>query len=40
VGAGETLYVPSNWWHATLNLDEYGAFTTVFVREAEASVIT
>lgn len=40
VAAGETLYVPSNWWHATLNLDEYGAFTTVFVREAEASIIT
>jgi hypothetical protein len=40
VGEGETLYVPSGWWHATLNLDDYGAFTTVFVREAEATLIT
>ena len=33
VAAGETLYVPANWLHATLNLEAYNAFTTIFVRE-------
>ena len=31
--AGEAIYIPSNWWHATLNLQDYNAFTSVFVRE-------
>ena len=34
VEAGESIYVPPMWWHATLNLEAYNAFTTVFVREA------
>ena len=32
--ANEVLYIPANWWHATLNLAPYTAFTSAFVREA------
>lgn len=34
VAPGEAIYIPSQWWHATLNLHAYTAFTSVFVREA------
>eukprot|EP00939_MAST-03C_sp_MAST-3C-sp1_P005383 g5383.t1 len=27
---GDALYFPSNWYHATLNLDPYTAFVSVF----------
>jgi hypothetical protein len=33
LAAGEALYIPSQWWHATLNLDDYNAFVSSFVRE-------
>jgi hypothetical protein len=33
LGPGEVIYIPPNWWHATLNLDEYNAFVSVFTRE-------
>ena len=33
VREGEAIYIPSDWWHATLNLASYNAFTSVFVRE-------
>mmetsp|Transcript_10853 Transcript_10853/g.29087 ORF Transcript_10853/g.29087 Transcript_10853/m.29087 type:complete len:345 (-) Transcript_10853:23-1057(-) len=29
--AGEILYIPTGWWHATLNLDAYTAFMSVFL---------
>ena len=32
--ADEVLYIPAGWWHATLNLAPYTAFTSAFVREA------
>jgi hypothetical protein len=33
VAQGEAIYIPAQWWHATLNLNEYTAFTSAFVRE-------
>jgi hypothetical protein len=27
------IYVPSRWWHSTLNLDDYNAFVSTFTRE-------
>lgn len=29
----EVLYIPSQWWHATLNLEDYNVFVSTFVRE-------
>ena len=34
LGSGEILYLPLDWWHATLNLDPYTAFISTFTREA------
>jgi len=34
VGAGEVIYVPPNWWHATLNLGVYNVFVSTFTRES------
>ena len=31
ISPGEVLYFPSHWMHATLNLDLYNAFFSVFV---------
>jgi len=33
VKEGEIIYVPPNWWHATLNLKTYNAFVSTFTRE-------
>ena len=33
VNEGEIIYVPPNWWHATLNLESYNAFVSTFTRE-------
>lgn len=30
---GETLYIPSQWWHATLNLDPWTVFVSSFILE-------
>lgn len=30
---GDILYIPPQWWHATLNLDGYNAFVSVFTLE-------
>jgi len=30
----EILYIPNDWWHATLNLDPYTAFLSTFTRES------
>lgn len=35
VAQGEAIYIPAQWWHATLNLNAYTAFTSAFVRERE-----
>lgn len=34
VHVGETIYIPRDWYHATLNLDTYNVFVSVFTREA------
>ena len=28
------LYVPSHWWHATLNVGDYNFFTSYFIQES------
>ena len=33
LGAGEVIYIPPNWWHATLNLGSYNAFVSTFTQE-------
>ena len=33
LGPGEVIYVPPQWWHATLNTEPYNAFVSVFTRE-------
>ena len=30
-GPGEMLYFPSSWMHATLNVDEYNVFMSLFL---------
>ena len=30
---GEVIYIPPQWWHATLNLDDWNAFFSVFTQE-------
>jgi hypothetical protein len=30
---GDILYIPPGWWHATLNLDPYTVFFSVFTKE-------
>jgi hypothetical protein len=30
---GDVLYLPLDWWHATLNLSPYNAFTSTFTKE-------
>ncbi len=32
-GPGQVLYIPPQWWHATLNMDEYNVFVSVFTQE-------
>lgn len=31
VGPGQIIYLPPNWLHATLNLDEYNVFMSLFI---------
>ena len=33
VGEGEVIYIPPNWWHATLNLANWNSFMSTFTRE-------
>lgn len=33
VSEGEAIYLPHGWYHATLNLEPYNAFMSVFTRE-------
>ena len=33
IGAGELLYFPDQWHHATINLDRYNAFVSTFTTE-------
>lgn len=33
VPAGWAIYIPSEWHHATLNLDDYNAFVSTFTHE-------
>ena len=33
LGAGELLYFPPQWWHATLNLDEHTVFVSSFASD-------
>ena len=33
VNEGELIYFPHNWWHATLNLDNYTSFVSSFTTE-------
>ena len=33
-GEGEVLYIPPQWWHATLNLDAWTFFISTFTQEA------
>mmetsp|Transcript_26948 Transcript_26948/g.80797 ORF Transcript_26948/g.80797 Transcript_26948/m.80797 type:complete len:281 (+) Transcript_26948:348-1190(+) len=33
LGAGELLYFPPNWWHATLNLDAHTVFVSSFASD-------
>ena len=38
ISFGEALYFPSQWYHATLNLDKYTAFVSTFTDgESKAS---
>jgi hypothetical protein len=30
---GEVIYIPPQWWHATLNLDDWNVFFSVFTQE-------
>ena len=30
---GHVLYLPSHWWHATLNVADYNFFTSYFIQE-------
>ena len=32
---GHVLYLPSHWWHATLNVGDYNFFTSYFTQEPE-----
>ena len=36
LGAGEVIYIPSRWWHATLNLGTWNAFVSTFTQERAA----
>lgn len=38
VNAGEMIYFPNGWHHATLNLDRYNVFVSSFTTEDEASL--
>ena len=31
ISPGEVLYFPDRWMHATLNLDDYNVFVSVFI---------
>ena len=31
--AGEVIYIPPHWWHATLNLAKFNAFVSTFTQE-------
>lgn len=33
--AGETLYIPAMWWHATLNLSPHTVFVSTFTEEPD-----
>jgi hypothetical protein len=33
VGEGEAIYIPSQWWHATLNHEAYNVFISTFTLE-------
>lgn len=33
LGPTELLFFPKDWWHATLNLDEYNVFVSTFVSD-------
>lgn len=33
LGPGQVLYIPPQWWHATLNTGEYNTFISTFTRE-------
>lgn len=32
-GPGQVLYIPPQWWHATLNLDDWNSFISTFTME-------
>lgn len=36
LNAGELIYFPNMWWHATINLDEYTSFVSTFTTEHNA----
>jgi hypothetical protein len=31
ISPGEVLYFPDRWMHATINLDDYNVFVSVFI---------
>lgn len=33
VSEGEIIYIPPNWWHATLNIESWNSFVSTFTRE-------
>ena len=37
VHAGEAIYFPTNWWHATLNLDESVFISSLVTTTEEVS---